>query len=537
MFRQSMTWLHTWSCLIVCWLLYFMFITGTLGYFENEIDRWMTPEVPVAPLVSVVDSVHIAQAYLTDNAGDAQNWFIRPPKLGDREARNLHVFWRGLPAAEKDEPPTRGEAILSVSSGNVIENPRETAGGRVLYRMHYLLHYFPNRSGYYIMAVATMLMFIGLMTGVIAHKKIFRDFFTFRWARGQRSWLDMHNVLSVATLPFQFMITYSGLLFTISLWMPLIALGAYGFDMDKIRGLQAELTGVEEAVRSGEPAPLLPLHTFVQKAEEKLGPGRIRGVNVTFPGDENSRVSVLTFADSVGRSAGSLIYSGSNGELQHDQIDAKLPGGLQFGGVMIALHEGLFAGPLLRWLYFLSGVLGAGMIATGAIYWAIKRKPKTHASDVGPGYRFVENMNVATIAGLLVAVGAYFWANRLLPLGMNDRPEWEVHCMFITWGLCFVHAIVRPMNRAWYEQCAAVAAVFIGLPLINALTTDTHLINSLLSRDWVMAAFDATCLVTGLVALWVALLLRNRIDSAEARVLMNSTAAQNVASDEVQTSV
>ena len=47
-FRISMTWLHTWAGLVFCWLLYFLFVTGTLGYFDSEIDLWMTPEAAVA---------------------------------------------------------------------------------------------------------------------------------------------------------------------------------------------------------------------------------------------------------------------------------------------------------------------------------------------------------------------------------------------------------------------------------------------------------------------------------------------------------
>ncbi len=46
-FRQSMAWLHTWVGLLVSWLLYFIFLTGTLGYFDSEIDQWMSPETPV----------------------------------------------------------------------------------------------------------------------------------------------------------------------------------------------------------------------------------------------------------------------------------------------------------------------------------------------------------------------------------------------------------------------------------------------------------------------------------------------------------
>ena len=47
-FRQSMAGLHTWLGVLVGWLLYFMFITGTVGYLDTEIDRWMRPELPMA---------------------------------------------------------------------------------------------------------------------------------------------------------------------------------------------------------------------------------------------------------------------------------------------------------------------------------------------------------------------------------------------------------------------------------------------------------------------------------------------------------
>ena len=45
-FRQSMKWLHTWVGLVVGWVLFFMFLTGTMGYFYQEITRWMEPERP-----------------------------------------------------------------------------------------------------------------------------------------------------------------------------------------------------------------------------------------------------------------------------------------------------------------------------------------------------------------------------------------------------------------------------------------------------------------------------------------------------------
>jgi uncharacterized iron-regulated membrane protein len=63
-------------------------------------------------------------------------------------------------------------------------------------------------------------MFVAIISGIITHKKIFKDFFTFRSGKGQRSWLDAHNATAVFALPFHIMITFSGLLLLMFMFMP-----------------------------------------------------------------------------------------------------------------------------------------------------------------------------------------------------------------------------------------------------------------------------------------------------------------------------
>ena len=234
----------------------------------------------------------------------------------------------------------------------------------------------------------------------------------------------------------------------------------------------------------------------------------MRSIEVLHPGDASAQVNVQRVAG-VGTLSEVLAFDGVTGATLSER-DAAPNAPLAFGSAAIGLHEGLFAGPLLRWLYFLSGVLGAAMIATGAIYWVVKRKPKTAGADTALGYRLVENMNVATIVGLLVAIGAYFWANRLLPIDMEARAAWEVHCLFLAWGLALVHAIARRRERAWVEQCAACAVVFLGLPILNALTTSTHLGETIARGDWALAGFDLTALATGALAALATVALHRR---------------------------
>ena len=44
-FRKSMIWLHTYSGLVLGWLLFTIFLTGSLSYFNPEISQWMKPEL------------------------------------------------------------------------------------------------------------------------------------------------------------------------------------------------------------------------------------------------------------------------------------------------------------------------------------------------------------------------------------------------------------------------------------------------------------------------------------------------------------
>lgn len=42
--RQSMSGLHTWSGLLVSWLLFVIVFAGSLASFDKELTRWMQPE-------------------------------------------------------------------------------------------------------------------------------------------------------------------------------------------------------------------------------------------------------------------------------------------------------------------------------------------------------------------------------------------------------------------------------------------------------------------------------------------------------------
>lgn len=505
-FRQSMAWLHTWTGLVVGWILFFVFVTGNLGRFDTEIDQWMKPEVIPQP-VPLAQEIGAAQQRLAQQAAGAERWTIYPTT--NRDTPYLRITWDT--EMQPGQALKRGEEFIDATTAAPLDT-RATGGGQLLYKMHYALHYMPRSVSNWVIGICSMFMLVAIVSGVITHKKIFTDFFTFRPNKGQRSWLDLHAVLAVLTLPFFFMITYTGLLFFLSTLVPGITGANYGFGEKNRQQFNDELAAREYKLERAESsAPLIPLSQVTVEAERRWGEGQVRSVEIHYPGNRHAQAVVSRQIVSPLRSTEELVFNAITGELIAEQPETTAAPRTFYETVQ-GLHESLFAGWWLRWLYFLSGLAGAAIIGSGLILWIVKRRPKQLKQAEGPdfGHRLVEGLNVGTIAGLHIAIAAYFWANRLLPVDLAARNEWEVHVLFIVWLLALLHPVLRPINRAWIEQLWAAAAAFLLLPVVNALTTGRDLIHSLKQGDWVFAGFDLVAICAAILFAGAALKLQQR---------------------------
>jgi uncharacterized iron-regulated membrane protein len=514
-FRQSMDWLHTWTGLVVGWVLFFVFLTGTLGYVNAEIDRWMRPELPLSPAQpSAAVLLRLGEQRLRTMAPDAEFWQITFAR--SRIETGLSVGWRGRQTGKGNDAFT--QEILDTHSGLPAQGTaRETGGGTALYTMHYDLHYLPVLWAYRIVGVCSMFMLVAILTGIVTHKKIFKNFFTFRPVKGQTSWLDGHTLLGVSALPFHLMITWSGLIFLLFTYMPVAVDVLYpqGKARDRFEAQgygNVELNAMFDVrleKRRHElrpPATLVPLTRLLSEVEQRWGAGAVSFIDIDNPGRENA---IITF---YGRQGGSVLrlrshtlrFDGVTGQMLGENINLQ-SATARFYHLMLGLHEGYFAGPFLRVLYVLAGMVSTVMIGTGLLLWSAKRKAQL-ANNGRPslGVAAIDILNLGTMIGLPIAIAAYLWANRLLPLGMKGRGEWEVNSMFIVWSLTFLHAIWRPIGRAWIELCWLAAGAYGLLPILNALTTNRHLGVTIPAGDWVLAGVDLSAFGTGLFFVFLA---------------------------------
>lgn len=492
-FRQSQSFLHTWSGLLLGWVLFVVFVAGTVAFWREGLNRWMRPELDQVEQPFVV--LAGAQRYLQQRAPDAKSWSITMPSTRSPGAQ---VYWRPQPQ-EGERPRGRGrrdnQAIIG--SDGQAKTVRETRGGEFFYRFHFDLHYMPVIWARWLVGFAATMMLVAILSGIVTHKKIFKDFFTLRRSKGQRSWLDGHNATAVLALPFHLMITYTGLVTLMAMLMPWATVANYSNE-DKL--YEKLFPQAEEQERSGTPAPLVDITGVVRDAEQRFGTP-VGYIEVSEPGDAAARISISQAASSMLSSrTRRLAYDGVTGELVWQ---SPTPAGAAVtAGAMIGLHAGRFGDYGIRWMYFLGGVAGSLMIASGLVLWTVKRREKLpDSSRPHIGFRIVECLNIATVGGFSFGIAAMLWANRLLPVAMKGRADWEVHSLFLAWGFAFLLAIVVRPARAWTALLGATGALLLAIPVYNMLATQRGLAVTLSQGDYVLAGVDLTLFAFGIAFL------------------------------------
>ncbi len=486
-FSLSMAWLHTWFGLYLGWLLFAVFLTGSMAVFEHSITHWMQPEARVdhsLPMPSMQEQLAQGQAYLEQHAPREKGsmWMIRP--ISDNHP-TLEVIWRKKGEAH--------EVVLDSHSGQVLK-VRETEGGEMLTHFHYTL--LADLTGTIIVGLAAVVMLVGLISGVVIHKRIFKDFFTFRrQSSSQRSWLDAHNVAGVMMLPFLFMITYTGLVMQPLVFLPLGIKAVY----DNPRSLRADAVQSFERPYAAEAAPMVNIATLLPKAQEALG--AVEWVVIQNGGDVSA---VVEFFSGVGGRISAVAdhaaFNGVTGELLGVQTKWR-DSAYVFRG-FVGIHVAMFGGWVVSWLYFFGGLVSCGLIATGLILFTIKRR-KRPENEFGAAsvrvYRLIEALNIAAIMGSINAILVYFWVNRLLPADLEGRAGWEVRAFLLTWLVSLLHGLLRKPLAAWRDQILLAVMLCWLLPLCAWLNGLPTLLEFWRLGDGIAFGVEATILVIGLL--------------------------------------
>lgn len=488
--RKSMTWLHTWSSVLVGWLLFAIFFTGTLSFFRTEITYWMQPEQHAA--VPSEKALEHGLRYLAINAPNASEWQLSLP---DARSNTLDLSWRDANAGNERRRGPR--VMLNPSTGEEIK-VRETAGGNFLYRFHFELYGIDRTIGRWIVGVVSMMMFVAIISGVIMHRKIFADFFMFRPKKKLLSWIDGHAISAVLALPFHIMITFSGL---ILLGATLLPFNSEERVRHRPQGTEVRQNVQQQNLASPDINALLalPISSMIAHAE-RTWQVPVESLSITHPGEANAQFTLSgnnRTQLSAGRGGSSALVFNAQGEVINERPASVAANASQATyNYLDMLHQARFADTLTRWLLFFAGILGTIMVGTGSVLWVVKRA-KQQLGEFG--FELVRGSNIGSIAGLMCATGGYFWVNRLLPADLTSRSLWEIKVFFAIWLVCVVAGFIWRDKKGWVIQLGFAAVLVALVPLLDHLTSATGLDFAVANGDSLRVGFDLMCITLAAV--------------------------------------
>lgn len=342
---------HSVMGLVISALLFIVCLSGTVAVFEDEIGWWENP---------VTEPIHTVSPEAAQTA--ARNVIAAQP-----ETTHLYLY---LP---KDNWPRYlaggDDGIQTANETGALTGGYETAWNDFLIHLHYYLN-LPTSFGMIIVAIFGVMLVAMVISGFLAHPRIFRDAFRLR-RNGQPRLVqaDLHNRLSVWTSPFILIVAITGAMIGLfSIVALALAQTSYDGDTSKL----------SEAVFGAEPAPddtpasLADVGTALANMSEVAPDADPFLVVLHDPGTSGQHITIY------GEHTDRLIY----GETYEFDAEGAYTGhggasdgvaGQQIASSMYRLHFGDFGGHAMKIAYFALGVALCIIVASGLNIYFLKR--------------------------------------------------------------------------------------------------------------------------------------------------------------------
>ncbi|MCW2392846.1 putative iron-regulated membrane protein [Sphingobium sp. B1D7B] len=364
-------------------LLYLVCLTGAIAVFANEFQRWENPGAEPVESFSG-DAAQAAYRAALDRAGQpVEHVFIMMPSE-DRPWPTLRV---------DAEDGTRTTWIAD-SAGRLVSEQRES-WTKFLTRLHINLH-LPQSWGIFIVGLTGVALLSSLISGLLAHPRIFRDAFHLRLGGSRRlQEADLHNRIGVWALPFHITVSLTGALLGLStIIVGAIGLAVFQGDTAKVYAIFTPPHPAED-VRPAPPLDLRP--SFAQVAARAPG-SRIDYAVVEHPTETGAAI-LFEVEDGSSRLADADSYAFDRaGTLYYEHKAAQSNVGQQILGSLGILHFGWFGGGLIKIAYAALGIGLTYLAAGGVNIWLARRRDKGRPA---PGW---ERVWTATVWGQPLAL-------------------------------------------------------------------------------------------------------------------------------------
>jgi uncharacterized iron-regulated membrane protein len=392
-------------------LIYLICFTGTLSVLVDELKLFEQPSLPVVTATAAAEKAHpgalntAVAAVLAHEPLATAIYAVAPTT--SRQRLTLTAYG-----------PDGERAFVADTSGSVI--PQHTPFTDFVTDLHMTLT-APAPWGSLIVGIAGAALLALIISGVLAHPRIFRDAFRLRLNGSRRLCeAELHNRLSVWGLPFHIAVTLSGALFGLANLIILTVAGL-GYHGDTERVL-APLTGPAIAVDS-RPAPLPDLQALARRALSAFPGSHLGYVGVERPGTSGTRITVeVGVSERLPR--GEAFYFDARGRGIGRGRFLTGPMGLQVYSGAAQVHFGFFGGLPVRLLYVALGSALTFVTASGFTIWLERQKergkprPRLRSAWRAWTRGVPAALAAAALASSVIPVSWTFWSIVLLAQGV-----------------------------------------------------------------------------------------------------------------------
>jgi uncharacterized iron-regulated membrane protein len=506
--------LHTWVGICAGMLLFIGFFAGALTMFKQPLDRWISAPAHVLPAMPDERRDALVTALLAEHPAARKEFSLH---LQQHENIAAPVSWsEGEGGHDIDLSAKRWHAMLNADGKLVAQQELPSLLAELIDMLH-RTGGIPGTLGdeyigIYLMGIAGVMYFLALVSGVILLlPTLVKDFFALRKGKNRkRFWLDAHNVVGIASLPYHIVISVTVIVFAFHDQF-------YGGLASVVYGEQPMFTPrAAQAYPLAELQPASALIATVQREAAGFGVTELMYMGLASPrpivraavasprylvrGAETGYVMIHPFTGKVVDT--SMLPS--KDDTWHDIV---VP--------MFSLHFGSYGGSLMRWVYFAFGVSGAFLFYSGNLLWVEKRR-KNQATQQRRSTRLMAAATVGvclgSVAGVCFAIVAGKW---LFAAAENINSAY----------LAVYYAVfLAALAWAFWRGAARAGAELLGLCALGALAIPLTSLAAWLmpSTGWwahgsvAALGVDVTALAFTAVFAWAARLTARRARSGPA---------------------
>ena len=464
---------HTWTGIIAGLVLFIGFYAGSLTMFKHELAQWANPAS--APVTKPHTNNHQT---LVDQAITKY-----PEQMGN--GFSLDLLTNQAPLSWYSQGKERGMKLdnqlqvlyLNQQNDLVIQQQSENKLADLIDYLHRTAGFAGeighDQSGVYILGIASALYFLALVSGVIILlPTLVKTFFAIRKEKGaSRFWLDSHNLVGIASLPFHLIIAFTVVVFA---FHDLVYDGLSAFYDDKSFFQRPAPAAHNYHIAN------LPSINKQLLAAKNYAPG-YEPIHITF-----SRLNTNSPTATLKMSNSSAVVRGPDTDYLFlhpytlEVLNSSYPQGDDgvwgnIVGSFFSLHFGTYGGEWGRWGYFVMGLLGAFLFYSGNLLWLDKRfKQDANKRSI----RFMANLTIGVCLGSMIAVVATLlqakWTNQY----MGNANYSYLYSYYLVFFAFVAYTFFKGTHHASYWGLMGIAFLSAGMgvsTLIQALLADDFL--------------------------------------------------------------